>query len=177
MEIPAPRTWVDGEIVTPQDLNEQIRDAQEFLLAKPQVSLVQEVQEAVASPGYFPMSFQGVEIDTDGMFDPLAPTDITIQTAGVYLVIGQGSFEPNTTGYRTVRLTLPDSATNIAMTRVSTTAPSGETSVNVSAITALSVGDRIQLQLNQNSGSTLNTDHGQDAVRPRLSALWVANLA
>lgn len=59
------------------------------------------VSQSMANGGpYVAISFTHTDYDNDGMWDPGDPTRLTVQTAGIYLVIAQVHWAAHATGYR-----------------------------------------------------------------------------
>lgn len=82
------------------------------------------------------------------------PTRLTCQKAGTYIVTGQLSFAANATGNRDTLLCM-NGTTYIGQTRYLAMA-SGSTSVPVTAIVTLNVGDYIEVCGRQYSGGSLD---------------------
>lgn len=82
------------------------------------------------------------------------PTRLTCQKAGTYVITGQVSFAANATGSRDTLLRV-NGSNYVGQLRLSTMA-SGSTSVPVTAIVTLSVGDYVELCGRQYSGGSLN---------------------
>jgi len=99
-------------------------------------------------------------------------TRYTIQVAGTYTIGGSVTFQANTTGLRGARLAKNGSAipglASMMATPTSTAISTGIT-LPTRNLTGLVVGDYLELQGLQNSGSTLTTYIGADIV----TMLWI----
>lgn len=162
---------MDNEVVTPEVLDAEIRDAHDFFLAPPMASVFRTAQQNIPTASSTQILFDTVLFDSDGMTD--ADTSvITIQTSGVYLV---------TFG---VRINLSSSCTRFYASLQSTgsslppggvfaeTSPGGAgiPSVNMSFPVALTAGEALSVNAYQNTGSTQQT---WNFGRPYLSVSWL----
>lgn len=90
--LPVQRTWSQFEIPSVDELNQDIRDAQNFLLSPPRVHLqmVNQAQTLTtvigssAAGGFAPMTFDTVLRDTDDMWDSNFASRINFNTPGLY---------------------------------------------------------------------------------------------
>jgi hypothetical protein len=94
-----------------------------------------------------------------------SPTRLTCQVSGTYLIVGQVSFNGNSTGRRIIRL-LQDGTTQLALHGVNS-GTSSQIHLTVSTIVKLSVNDYIELGAYQESGGAL--DVTTDNFTPVLS--------
>lgn len=83
MIVPVVRKWTAGTSVDAELLNE-LGDALRFLRQPPECALRQTVGQPVSIGAYTVMSYQTVNVDTDGMFSISQPDRITINTSGWY---------------------------------------------------------------------------------------------
>lgn len=172
MIVPALRTWTAGEIVTAAMLNTNVRDAINFLLSKPYVSVYQTAAQSIPTATFTAINFDTEETDNDGMHSTgTNPSRLTAVTPGWYLVSGQVAYAANATGSRNARL-----GVNLAVVPASgtTTLPAnGNLGVATVATRAvfLNAGDFVQIQGMQSSGGALNTGVGGEYVSS-MSAMW-----
>lgn len=86
--LPVQRTWAAGETPSEGELDLNIRDAVNFLLSPPRVSLAcgspQDIQ--VGPPTFQVFGWDTEIIDTDEMWDSADPTKVHINTPGLYAV-------------------------------------------------------------------------------------------
>lgn len=86
--LPVQRTWAAGETPSEGELDLNIRDAVNFLLSPPRVSLScgspQDIQ--VGPPAFQAFAWDTEIIDTDEMWDSADPTKVRINTPGLYAV-------------------------------------------------------------------------------------------
>lgn len=100
-------------------------------------------------------------------------SQVTIQVPGVYELSGKVSFGSNTTGRRLVRWLVNGSA--ILASEISMPPASAFPMVPAAVIrTRLAVGDYVEIQADQDSGGTINTQVGQyTTVGSYMSGRWV----
>lgn len=85
MAVPVQRTWVTGEVVTAAELNANIRDAVNFLLATPRCVLIRSTSLSVAnSSSPQVINFDTELVDSDTMHTNTAQARMTVNTAGRY---------------------------------------------------------------------------------------------
>ncbi|MEX2103082.1 MAG: hypothetical protein WD805_03895 [Gaiellaceae bacterium] len=131
--------------------------------------------QAVPSGTFTKVTFDVETYDTDGMFDPAAPTRLTVKTPGVYLVTGAVRWDPNATGSRSIGIVRNDIgiAFLAADTRDAVATASTATRQNVSTVARLAAGDYVELKAEQTSGGSLNINHN-GSPQVHLSATWLA---
>jgi hypothetical protein len=164
------KTWSPGEVVTAANLNAYLRDNVGFLANRPAVKAGRTLSnQNVPNSAETAASFDTERFDTDNMWVPGTPARITIQTAGVYLIVGMLRYDVSATGDREARLLLNGSN---YLGQVKTRASSaGVAKMQVSALSKLAANDYVQLMAFQDSGAAvLLTTNNQDAIE--LSAVW-----
>lgn len=136
--------------------------------APPRVSVARAAAQSIANGGYTAISFDTEVEDTDAMFAPTG-TDITVKSAGIWLVTAVVGLVANSSGTRGV-------AVSKNGTQVATTLPaapaSGSFSAAVSTQIRCAVNDVITLSVTQTSGGALNT-HTAAEIRPALQMTWL----
>lgn len=81
--VPTPRTWVNGDTPTGSMLNENLREAFEFLMNPPRVHVYNST--ALFSDGTHTLLTWDTEVyDTDGMHNGSNPSRLTAVTTGIY---------------------------------------------------------------------------------------------
>jgi len=101
-----PRTWVDGETVTVQMMNDHIRDELNALLTVPCARMQKAPSQNIANSGADVVILLDTNIfDTDGMVN-IGANRLDIKTAGKYCVGGtiQWGGVADTAGYRDVKV-------------------------------------------------------------------------
>jgi hypothetical protein len=154
MTIPEPKTWVDGETVTPQMLNEQIRDVHNFFISgMPRIRMAQRVYDQVIPSGEWTnMQWDTMDYDTAGIWNALVPDKLTIAESGVYIITTNAFFGNSSAGVlRGVRIR-SDIQGSMADQR---TVPLGFLSMTASTIAYLSAGEGIEIGVFQNSGADM----------------------
>lgn len=115
--------------------------------------------QSIASGGMAKvLTFNTEDYDTDSIHDNgVAPSRLTCQTAGLYLIIGQAEWQSNTSGRRALVIRL-NGTTYIAISDDIASGPNGQV---VMTTWLLGVGDYIELMAFQDSGTNLNVIGGQ----------------
>lgn len=95
-DVPTPRSWTVGEVVTALKLN-GIRDALRFLLSgTPLLVLRQTAVQTIYFSQWSKLAFQTEGADTDGMFDAgIDATQVSVQTPGWYRVTAVLAVDPS----------------------------------------------------------------------------------
>lgn len=101
------------------------------------------------------VSWETAAINSDNMYSAGAPTRLTIQTAGLYLVRGAVSFEATATGIRRAFIRVNNVAI-IALEQRDTLGASFTTIVNVGTFYVFSASDYIELVVFHDRGSDLS---------------------
>jgi hypothetical protein len=170
---PVPDTWVDGQNITADWLNRNVRDTQKFLAYAPVTLVYRNATQSIANAVQATTTFDTEVIDIDNMFT--APsTNLTVQRPGVYAIQSVALWAASTAGaIRSLHIAI--NGTWVASSNVSP-ATSSWTSHTTSAIVALDEGDIISQMVFQNSGGALNL--GGDAVnRMAVRLLSTANVS
>lgn len=153
MEIPEMRTWVDGETVTPQMLNEQVRDALEFVMNPPACGVQLGASQSVLTSTLTNIAFDVENFDRDFMWSLDFPDYVYIRTPGLYTISARVGFNNNASGVRIVRIAT-DTRTLASVNFAPVNAYN--TGIPVSATANLALGDVVRLQVFQDSGVTLS---------------------
>jgi len=127
--------------------------------AQPCARVRHSANQSIASGGAAKvLTFNTEDYDTDSIHDNgVAPSRLTCQTAGHYLIIGQAEWQSNTSGRRTLTIVL-NGATYIAISNDIAAGPNGQVVMTTSL---LNVGDYVELTAYQDSGTNLNVIGGQ----------------
>lgn len=93
--IPVPITWVAGTVVTAGQMNSNIRDATNFLLATPFCSVFRNGALSLLANTLTLVSWDAENEDNDNMHSTVTnPSRITFQTTGLYLFTVGSSYGP-----------------------------------------------------------------------------------
>lgn len=172
--IPAPITWVTGQVVTAAQLNSNIRDAINFLISPPLfVGRQASATQSTTSGSWTSILLDTEEIDRDNGHSTTTNTSrYTAQTGGYYNVNAIVAWNSNSTGARATRLAVNGSA--VAGRAVAwQAAASLITASEISAPVFLNVGDYVEMQGNQVSGGALSTSINADFA-PMMSCRWMS---
>lgn len=128
----------------------------------PGCSVTRTTNQSIGNAAYASISWDSEIFDTDTMFAPTS-TDVTIKTAGLYLLTLQMSYASNATGDRITVIeknaTAAGNGTFLART-IQDTVTSDATFLSVVAQARLAVNDTIRATVYQSSGGSLNTSNG-----------------
>lgn len=128
----------------------------------PSCQVTRTTNQSITNVAYNSISFDSEVYDTDSMFAPTS-TNITIKTAGIYLITAMMSFASNATG---VRITLVEKNATAAgngtfLVRDIRGAVNGDaTFLTLVTQSSLAVNDTLRLTVYQSSGGALNTSNG-----------------
>ena len=176
--VPAPRTWVTGEVVTAAEMNTNISDVLTFALAPPILQARQIVSQSIAnstSPGTA-VTYTAEDVDSSGMHSNVTNTSrATAVYPGYYRFSGGIPYVANATGQRGGYATVNGSALNGSNTLLNTTAANAIYVPLRTILAYLSVGDYFEWLATQNSGGALNTGSGGVSFDATLTCVWVSN--
>lgn len=137
---------------------------------RPKCILTNSAAQSIASSSYTALTFDTEALDNDNMHSNTFPSSIIANTAGWYSLTGAVTFVANATGFRFASFFL-NSATEVGRNESAANTVSGRgTSIVLSAMVFLNVGDTVQIGVDQSSGGALNTSTG--ATGSRFTALW-----
>jgi hypothetical protein len=172
MAVPDQETAAVGGLISASLWNDDVRDAVDFLINPPRVRLRYDTTHLVGTSSYEEHPWNVEVFDTDGIHTG-SSSQMTIVTAGTYLLTGAIAFEGHATGQRRAAWYLNGSAIVGGLLAV----PAGvATNMVVPAPTmmvSLTAGDDIELVAWQNSGSALNVNPGS-GFTSFAEARWVA---
>lgn len=152
--IPATSTYVAGEKPTAAKLNANGKTALDFLLNPPTFQAAESTSTAAANGTWTKVALPVFTWNNDGV--TYSSGDISIKTAGLYLVTGELSFAANSTGRRICELYLNGVGTGWIV-HISAAGGGGPTNVSFSKMMRFAVNDTLNQQVYQDSGGSLNT--------------------
>ncbi len=155
--VPTITTLAVGDKLT-ASRHAEIASAFAFLLNPPFCYLRQTSAQSIPNNTWTSVTFTTEDADTDGMHSISTNTSrVTIQTAGTYQFNGLGTFNTNASGGRAVRLAKNGTGIENSATW---SGPMEDNYVGLpiaGQFLTLAVGDYVELQVIQRSGSTVNT--------------------
>jgi hypothetical protein len=163
---PVPDTWVDGQTVTADWLNTNIRDSQLFLAYAPLTMVYRSSTQSIPSGSQAKVTFDTEVIDVNNMFSPPS-TDIIVQSPGVY-EIQFNIYMSGTSSAGSIRASHIGINGNWIGSNNDAPANGTATSLNCASVAALAKGDVINGYVYQDSGVALTVGGGNQA--PRLAA-------
>lgn len=173
--VPVEMTFVAGAVLTAAQLNTNVRDAINFIIAPPLAVVRQTVAQSIPNSTFTPYTFDTEDIDRDGMHSTSSNTGrLTAQTAGWYSLQGSGTFVASgvsageVVGFQT-NGTGDEFGSHFAVTNAGFPGQ-----MTVAATSYLNVGDYVQLMGFQGTGGAINSSVGATGA-PRFQALWVSS--
>lgn len=171
--IPSMITWTDHQLVTPELLNEQIRDAGNFNLKRPgaTVSVANSYSQTGSS---LQPTFDTVNYNSDNMVNLITlPNGLIINTPGLYLVAAKydykaGSSQTQRSSVWVANNSGPDCARFQAVAEIGSAAVIG----SCSGVSFLAAGTHITYQFNCTNSATFTFGN---QVRISLSAFWLGS--
>lgn len=141
--------------VAPAAWGDTLRDCLEFLIDPPACSVFHNTTQSVSSGSGTILNANSETADNDAMHSTVSNTSrITINTAGRYQFQANVQFAGNVTGYRQIQFQV-NGATVFATDRMISVG-SNDTIFSCVAFRTLIVGDYVEVNVFQNSGSSLN---------------------
>lgn len=176
MIVPTMRTWVEDEIVTPQDLNEQIRDAIGFLLNPPHFEAINEANQTFLASSATTVEFPTVLEDTDGIWDTVTNV-ATIVTPGIYEFgyVMHMNASGSLSGSMRATINVPTDVSPSGEVRQEiymSTESNGRFSHIVRGIGRFGPGQTLEPKYYQNSGSSV--DSNSTLTPANIWARWIA---
>lgn len=112
------------------------------------------------------IDFDTVDYDTDGMWDPLNPTFITIQQSGLYLLSALVRWAPAIGAERLVEFGPPGTSSPDAILQQFVAGSSGNGRVSNAALLAINAvaGYEIEMRIMQNTGANLDAEAHQSSL-------------
>ncbi len=168
MAFTTPRTWTTGEVVTAAQLNEQIRDNENFLAQAHSVRAYKGSDQTISDATYTLVSFGAESYDTDTFHSTSTnPERITIPTGlgGLYLIQSLIVFAGSATAHIIRQRYRKNGATSLSEMIMRATAASAPDDKTIHhEIVQLVAGDYIELQVYHNVGGNLNILSGEYSI-------------
>lgn len=154
--VPSEITYTAGTVLTAAQLNTNLRDSVNFLLAPPACVLLQAVAQSIPNNTPTALTYDTELLDNDGMHSTTANTSrMTAQTGGWFMYGGGVSQAASGTGFRLARWTLNGAVTNGSAHCVAGNANGPNGIPARTMISYLNAGDYLELQYDQSSGGTV----------------------
>ena len=180
-----PATFTTGNVLTAAQMNTNVRDNSNFLHSPPGCLAIRSTAQSISNNVLTAVSFTGTDVyDTDSMHDPVgAPTVLSLNTVGVYLVTASVQFAANATGARWMAVT--NSAAG--GTEIAGAKDSGPTSginsiLSASAVVlATPIGSQFGVSVQQTSGGSLSITNASTTTLTgntpviQLGAQWISD--
>lgn len=157
--VPAPRTWVAGEIVTAAEFNSTIRDVDLFQLSPPILKIRQTIAQSIPNNANTPLNYDTEEVDSSGMHSTVTNTSrATAVYPGWYWGAGCYTAAASAAGIRTLQWAINGAVQNGMGSDYTTIGAGASNRLGaIGGMWFLNVGDYLELSAFQNSGGALNT--------------------
>lgn len=168
-----------GNFLTGALWNANVKAMGDFLMGAsgngvPRFRGYQGTVQSIANNTWVSVTIDTEEYDSDNGHSTSTNTSrYTVQVAGTYLITGSIGLAANATANRGTRLTVNGSPIHGSFVKTGAPDTSGSSGLATVGTAFCSVGDYIECQVNQNSGSALSTAAAGD-VACSLSALWIS---
>lgn len=162
---PNPKTWVDTtDYATAAVLNLEVRDALNFLLNKPRVSLRRVAAQSIPNPtsARVPIQWDTEDSDLAGMWSSGANTKIFTQYAGRYSASLIVDFAVNSTGSRALYCKVNGTTEYTTGIQLANAASDTIIGFNFEIPRLFAVGEYIEFLAGQSSGGALNIGGAAD---------------
>ncbi|BEP14819.1 hypothetical protein acdb102_31300 [Acidothermaceae bacterium B102] len=168
--VPAPITFVATTVLTAAQMNTNVRDSVNFLVAPPSFVGRSTTGMSTTSGAWTAMTLDTELLDGDNAHSTTTNTArFTANTTGWYLVTANCEFVANSTGGRQIRITVNGTSTLASGSVPASTAYA----VNCSTMLRLVVGDFVQAEVLQSSGGSLALATTPAIGDNRVSVQWV----
>jgi hypothetical protein len=173
--VPVMATETPGTYWTAALVNAQIRDPMNFLLGVPRFRGYAATTQSISDSTWTSLSIDTEVVDSDAGHSTVTNTSRYVcQVAGTYLLAGTSAFAANATGNRAARLAINGIAIPGSFVKTLAATVTHSSATLTTAIAPMSVGDYVEVQGYQSSGSALSTSAASD-VAPSLLAVWISS--
>ena len=170
---PAGHVWVTGEVVTAANMNTYVRLNLEALRNAPACRVFNSSAISVATGALVLLTFNSERFDNDGIHSTTTNTGrLTCVTAGAYLITGAFSFAASAAGSQRSGLVRLNGVTQIGNLDAQRNGASA-TSLTISTIYKLAVGDYVELGVFQDTGGSLNVNASGN-FSPEFAMAWLS---
>lgn len=172
--VPVSSTQAPGNFVTSALWNAGPAACNTFLTTVPLAQVTQANAQSIPSSPFTAIAFDTTNLDTDGGHSNVTNNSrYTAQVAGWYLVIGVVAyiFASSTTNARTAAIAKNGTTINGAQVQVPATTNPTNTDCMVANLVQLAVGDYVEIQAAQFTGSNLNTATGSASCS--MQCIWL----
>lgn len=159
-----------GDVLTESNWDTHIKDNINNILVPPMVKAVRTSAQTINDATATAMQFDAAdEFDTDVMHDTVTNNSrITIQTTGVYIVIGRAVYSAASDAFQSIAIRLNGSTTLTTVSHPTAGGGGSGTEYNCSVAYAFTAGDYVELVCYQdNTANTSRTATGH------MSACWI----
>lgn len=181
---PSIYTWVNQENLLAGDMRSRIEDVLNFLMNPPMIRLRKTTAQNFTTATFAMVSWDFVEVEVTNMWDASQPTRIKPSVPGWYIGSCGWSFAGNTTGLREMNVYkngLTNVNTDVNMIRQMSQGYANASWTNVSRGNVFleqfnGTTDYVEMQLFQNSGSTLGMQINTQESQADFTLRWFALL-
>jgi hypothetical protein len=170
LPVPQQRSWNVGDVVTAAMLNQNVRDAVNFLLNPPAFLGIQSTLQSIPNGAWTGINIDTVQMDTyTGHNDAAHPSRYYAQVPGVYRVSGQADFVGNNTSFRSIKVQIDSGAYSYGKVQIQALA-GYDTGLSTSVDVYLNINDYVEVAVYQFSGGALSLGNADGP--PRVSVVW-----
>jgi len=171
--VPSPPTEVPGNFQTSALFNAQVRDLNNFDLARPVFYGYQGTLQAIGTTATA-ITIDTETIDSDvGHSNTTNPSRYTATVPGLYLVMGYATFVSNATGVRSAQIALNGTVIRGSQTTLNASATT-QCSYPTWALAQMNgTTDYVEVRASQTAGGTVNSYIGTD-IAPSLIVYWLS---
>lgn len=171
--VPVAATESPGLFQTAALWNAQVRDLNNFVLARPVFRGYQAIAQSSANATWFSVALDSETIDSDGGHSTVTNTSrYTPTVPGTYLAIGTVAFNGSATTQRACRLTL-NGTPGVGGAGASACGASWWADTSIELFVCNGSTDYIEIQGRQDSGGSLSTLVGAEFASA-LKVIWVS---
>ncbi|MFF1284309.1 hypothetical protein ACFVY4_26655 [Streptomyces sp. NPDC058299] len=172
--MPVIATQSPGNYFTGALWNASVKALGDFYGAVPRFRGYQATAQSLANNTWTNVTLDTEEYDSDnGHSTTVSSSRYTVQVAGTYLIVGSIGIVANATGNRGLRITVNGNAINGSFVKTGSPDSTGSAGLVTAASHVCAVGDYIEIQAHQTSGSALNTNAAGD-VACSMTVQWIA---
>jgi len=171
-----PRTWVSGETVTDTLLNAHVRDNLNAIVNPPYVHVRATAATTFGTSSVTPIIWDLEVADTDSMYSAAANTKVTVNTAGLYQVMGGWTVSGGTINSAYLLQWMVNS-TSAGISQAGTTVVIGggarTASLSSATFIRLYANDYVSLGASANSGTTSLTTSTTSSQTSWMQLRWM----
>jgi hypothetical protein len=176
LSVPAPRTFVVGEIETAAYLNTSVRDTTSYLIGPPIATVYQTLAQSLAANTPTPIAFDSTAVDTYGGHSNTANNSRYTAVVPGYYLIGGGAPMANSIGgtERKIQMYYNGAIVGYASSSVPPTSATGTavTPALSPTLVFLNVGDFVSIYATVDTTGVSITPGGSATNQAYMTVIW-----